>query len=58
MFDFNGALQLMLPLETPATGHTRIHEAPMPDSHVTWQFVLGLLPQTLHILRCQEEIDE
>ena len=37
MFDFNVALQLLLPLETPATGRTRIHEAPMPDSHVTWQ---------------------
>ena len=37
MFDFNVALQLLLPLETPATGRTRIHTAPMPDSHVTWQ---------------------
>ena len=37
MFDFNVALQLLLPLETPATGHTRIHEAPKPDSHVTRQ---------------------
>ena len=30
MFDFNVPLQLLLPLETPATGHTRILEAPMP----------------------------
>ena len=37
MFDFNVALQLILPIETPATGHKRIHEAPMPDSHVTLQ---------------------